>query len=122
MRTDQSTSSLSLRDFCHGGCLRTLRARTEQGYLTGDVRQKYCKHVVNDYPVGIVTLDHSPVHPNSRVLGGTLVFRDTRVMAQTLLDYIAAGDSLDTFLEQLPSVDRRDAVEFLRLAREEDHS
>jgi uncharacterized protein (DUF433 family) len=86
------------------------------------VRQKYFNRVVIEYPVGMVTLDHSPVHSDPRVLGGTLVFRDTRVMAQTLLDYIAAGDSLDTFLQHFPSVDRHDAVEFLRLAREEDHS
>jgi len=70
----------------------------------------------------MVTLEHSPVHSDPRVLGGTLVFRGTRVMAQTLLDYIAAGDSLDTFLEHFPTVDRTDAVEFLRLTREEDHS
>lgn len=70
----------------------------------------------------MVTLEHSPVHSDPRVLGGTLVFRGTRVMAQTLLDYIAAGDSLDTFLEHFPTVDPNDAAEFLRLTREEDHS
>lgn len=43
-------------------------------------------------------------------------------MAQTLLDYIAAGDSLELFLEHFPAVERDDAVEFLKLAREEDHS
>jgi uncharacterized protein (DUF433 family) len=72
--------------------------------------------------MAMLTLDHSPIHSDPRVLGGTLVFRDTRVMAQTLLDYIAAGDSLDTFLEHFPSVNRDDAIEFLRLAREEDPS
>lgn len=70
----------------------------------------------------MVTLDHSPVHSDPRVLGGTLVFRNTRVIAQTLLDYIDAGHSLEVFLDHFPSVDRRDAVEFLRLAREESHS
>jgi len=63
----------------------------------------------------MVTLTHSPVHSDSQVLGGTLVFRNTRVMAQTLLDYIAAGDSVDRFLEHFPTVDRQDALEFLRL-------
>ena len=43
-------------------------------------------------------------------------------MAQTLLDYIGAGDSLDTFLEHFPTVDRQDAIEFLRLTREESYS
>ncbi len=70
----------------------------------------------------MVTLDHSPVRSDAGVLGGTLVFRGTRVKAQTLLDYIAAGDSLETFLEHFPTVNRQDAVEFLRLTREEDPS
>jgi len=68
----------------------------------------------------MMILDHSPVHSDPRVLGGTLVFRNTRVMAQTLLDYIAAGDSLELFLEHFPTVNREDAVEFLKLAREDD--
>lgn len=50
-------------------------------------------------------------------MGGTLVFRATRVPAQSLLDYLDDGYSLDQFLEMFPSVDREDAVEFLRLAR-----
>ncbi len=70
----------------------------------------------------MLILEHSPVHSDPKVLSGTLVFRNTRVMAQTLLDYVAAGDSVDLFLEHFPTVDRRDALEFLKLAREEDHS
>ena len=52
-------------------------------------------------------------------MGGTLVFRATRVPAQTLLDYLQDGYSVDEFLEMFPSVEREDAVEFLRLARDE---
>lgn len=36
--------------------------------------------------------------------GGALVFRHTRVMAQTLNDDLAAGDSLELFLEHFPTV------------------
>jgi len=68
----------------------------------------------------MLILDHSPVHSDPRVLGGTLVFRNTRVMAQTLLDYLAAGDSMEFFLEHFPTVSREDAVEFLKLARDDD--
>ena len=50
-------------------------------------------------------------------MGGTLVFRGTRVPAQTLLDYLDDGFSLDEFLEMFPSVGRDDAVEFLHIAR-----
>ena len=52
-------------------------------------------------------------------MGGTLVFRASRVPAQTLIDYLDDGYALDEFLQMFPSVDRRDAEEFLRLARGE---
>ncbi len=51
-------------------------------------------------------------------MGGTLVFRGTRVPAQTLLDYLNDGYSLDQFLEFFPSVQRDDAEEFLRLLKD----
>ena len=70
----------------------------------------------------MITLDHSPVQSDPQVLGGTLVFKGTRVKAQTLLDYLAAGDTLEDFLEEFPSVNREDAALFLQLAREESHS
>jgi uncharacterized protein (DUF433 family) len=54
-------------------------------------------------------------------MGGILVFRGTRVPAQTLLDYLDDHFSLDEFLEMFPSVQRDDAVEFFRLARGADH-
>jgi uncharacterized protein (DUF433 family) len=65
----------------------------------------------------MVTLSRSPVHSDPAVMGGTLVFRASRVPAQTLLDYLDDGSTLDEFLEMFPSVDRGDAEEFLRLAR-----
>jgi len=52
------------------------------------------------------------------VLGGIPVFRSTRVPARALLDYLAAGDSLQTFLDDFPSVRREQAVALLELTRE----
>jgi len=66
---------------------------------------------------GVLTLDHSPVHSDPELMGGTLVFKGTRVPAQTLLDYLDDGFSVAEFLGMFPSVDRDDATEFLRLAR-----
>lgn len=65
----------------------------------------------------VLTLDHSPVHSDPELMGGTLVFRGTRVPAQTLLDYLDDHFSLDEFIDMFPSVQRDDAVELLRLAR-----
>ena len=45
-----------------------------------------------DYDSSMLTLDHSPVHSDPKILGGTLVFKGTRVPAQTLFDYLD-GDS-----------------------------
>ena len=70
----------------------------------------------------MMTLDHSPVHSNPKILGGTLVFRGTRVKAQTLLDYIDSGDTLEDFLTDFPTVSSDDATLFLQLAREESSS
>jgi uncharacterized protein (DUF433 family) len=66
----------------------------------------------------MLTLDHSPVSANPNVLGGAVVFRGTRVPAQTLVDYLADGYSLDQFLEFFPSVEREDAEAFLQLLRD----
>ena len=63
----------------------------------------------------MITLSHSPVRSNPDVMGGTLVFRGTRVPAQSLLDHLDDGFVLDEFLDMFPSVNREDAEEFLRL-------
>ena len=50
------------------------------------------------------------------VMGGTPVFRGTRVPVQTLLDYLEAGDSIDEFLAGFPSVTRAQVIGFLEAA------
>jgi uncharacterized protein (DUF433 family) len=43
-------------------------------------------------------------------LSGTPVFAGTRVPVQTLVDYLEAGNSLDDFLTDFPSVSREHAI------------
>lgn len=50
-------------------------------------------------------------------LSGTAVFAGTRVPVQTLIEYLEAGDSLDDFLVDFPSVSREHAVAVLELAK-----
>lgn len=50
------------------------------------------------------------------VVSGTPVFRGTRVPVQALLDHLEAGDSLDRFLAEFPTVQREQAVRFVELA------
>ena len=59
-----------------------------------------------------------PVHSDPDILGGTPVFVGTRVPARSLLDYLEAGDSLDEFLEDFPSVTREQAVAALEFAKQ----
>ena len=63
----------------------------------------------------MLTLEHSPVSSSPQVLGGTLVFRGTRVPVQSFLDYQNDGFSLDQFLEFFPSVQKEDLVVFQTL-------
>ena len=65
----------------------------------------------------MLMIDRSPVTSSPQVLGGILVFTGTRVPAQTLLDYLNDGFSLEEFLQFFPSVKSEDATEFLRLAK-----
>jgi len=49
------------------------------------------------------------------ILGGTPVFQGTRVPFQALLDYLEAGQTLDEFLDDFPTVTRNAAVQGLTL-------
>jgi uncharacterized protein (DUF433 family) len=53
------------------------------------------------------------VHRDPDILGGTPVFIDTRVPVKSLLDYIAGGHTLDDFLDDFPTVTRKQAVAVL---------
>jgi len=47
------------------------------------------------------------------VLGGTPVFRGTRVPFQALLDYLEGGQTLGEFLDDFPTVTRDAAISAL---------
>ena len=55
---------------------------------------------------------------NPLVLSGTPCFKGTRVPVKSLFDYLEAGDSLDEFLDQFPSVPRELAVQVLEDSRQ----
>jgi len=52
------------------------------------------------------------------VMGGTPVFRGTRVPIQTLIDYLEGGDSIDDFLRGFPTVKREEVIAVLEEAKE----
>ncbi len=62
--------------------------------------------------------DKSVIYRSPEVQGGTPVFKGTRVPIKTLLDYLEAGDRLDDFLREYPSVTREQALAVLEIAKE----
>jgi uncharacterized protein (DUF433 family) len=55
----------------------------------------------------------SVVESSPDILGGTPVFKGTRVPVTTLIDYLAAGDPMERFLDHFPTVSREQAVALL---------
>ena len=66
----------------------------------------------------IKTAANGFVVSNPRILGGTPVFRGTRLPVHTLFDYLADGLSLDFFLQTFEGVTREEIKEVLRFGRE----
>ncbi len=55
---------------------------------------------------------------DSEVMNGMLVLAGTRVPVEILIQHLTAGDSLDTFLDDFPTVSREQAVAFLNMTLE----
>ena len=51
------------------------------------------------------------------ILGGTPVFIGTRVPIRIIFEHLEAGDSLEVFLEDFPSVSRERAIQVLEDAK-----
>ena len=60
----------------------------------------------------------SPITVDPQIQGGVPVFTGTRVPVKNLFDYLEAGEPLDQFLDDFPSVARDVAVAVLEQARE----
>lgn len=54
---------------------------------------------------------------NPEILGGTPVFAGTRVPVRILMEHLDAGDRLDEFLEDYPTVSRAQAIAVLEQAK-----
>jgi len=56
------------------------------------------------------------INTNPQILSGTPVFNGTRVPVKNLFDYFESGETLETFLEDFPSVKREKAIALLEKA------
>jgi uncharacterized protein (DUF433 family) len=68
-------------------------------------------HVAPSYALSMDTSDLITIDPE--ILGGTPVFKGTRVPVKTLFEYLEDNYSLDEFLECFPSVTRQMAQRLL---------
>jgi uncharacterized protein (DUF433 family) len=55
---------------------------------------------------------------NRQILGGTPVFRGTRVPIQNLFDYLRGGQTIEDFLEGFPTISRDAAIAALEEAKD----
>lgn len=55
------------------------------------------------------------IESDAEKLSGTPVFRGTRVPIKNLFDYLEAGDDLEEFLDDFPTVTRTQAIGVLEL-------
>jgi uncharacterized protein (DUF433 family) len=51
------------------------------------------------------------------LMSGTPCFMGTRVPVKSLFDYLEAGDTLDEFLDQFPTVNKEAAINVLEASR-----
>lgn len=76
--------------------------------------------LISSAPFGYYSTMKEPIITSSPdVMGGTPVFAGTRVPAQTLLDYLKAGESIDDFLDGFPTISREQVIAFLEEAEEQ---
>lgn len=57
------------------------------------------------------------IDSDADTLGGTSVFSGTRVPIRILIEYLEAGDRLDDFLDNFPTVSRSQAIAILEQAK-----
>ena len=62
-------------------------------------------------------MKHRVIVIDPEIQSGAPVFAGTRVPVKNLFDYLEAGNSLDVFLEEFPSISREMAIAALEEAR-----
>ena len=86
------------------------------GTPASDTLLRTCLHM------GLGTAWYNPVVnvivKDPDILGGTPVFRGTRVPIQSLFDYLEGGETLEDFLQGFPTVTRESAVAALEEAKD----
>jgi uncharacterized protein (DUF433 family) len=59
-----------------------------------------------------------PISSDPEIMSGATVFRGTRVPVSALMDNLAAGLTLDEFLDNFPTVTREQALQVIEFSKE----
>ena len=62
-------------------------------------------------------MNYGAINIDAEIMGGTPVFKGTRVPIQTLFDYIEGGDDLEEFLDDYPSISKETVIQVLEMAK-----
>lgn len=77
------------------------------------VSQKLNKLPISFYVFEYMKIDVITI--DSEILGGTPVFKGTRVPVETLFDHLESGITIDAFLDDFPSVTKDQVIQVLEL-------
>ena len=74
-------------------------------------------HVL-DESLSEVLMEVQYLSRDPEIMSGALCFKGTRVLVQSLFDYLEGSSSLEDFLKDFPSVSREAAIAVLEVAKE----
>jgi len=83
-----------------------------------DNKMRVAFRMINKHIIYMKMAMEKIVVSDPEILGGTPVFAGTRVPFQNLIDCLEAGDSIDLFLYDFPTVSREQVIAVLEVARE----
>ena len=63
-------------------------------------------------------MKHKLINIDNEILGGTPVFEGTRVPIRNLFDYLETGETIETFIDEFPSVTKEQVIRLLHLSEE----
>lgn len=59
------------------------------------------------------------IERKKNILGGTPVFKGTRVPVSTFFEYLETGQTLNEFLEDFPTVSKKQAIQVLETFKDQ---
>ncbi len=63
----------------------------------------------------LINMKADVININPEIMGGTPIFRGTRVPIETLFDHLERGITIDAFLDDYPTVSKEQVIQVLEL-------